>query len=93
MKRGLSAGWVFALAMALGLLAPVIGWAAEHGGKKEHGWAPAVAAQEHGGATPAGMDEASLLLEAADALRDGQIRPDLADQLEAMAEAHSAAGE
>ena len=84
---------VVGLLMGLGA-APMAGWAAEHGGTtlgggKEHG------GQEHGGAAPVegshGMheaDEATLLHEAASALRKGQARPDLAEQLERMAMEH-----
>lgn len=87
----------FALAMALGAVAPVVLLAAEHGGK-EHGGAP-VAAKEHGGTTSTAashegshgmeMDEAALLKEAATALRKGQSRPDLAEKLERLAKSHS----
>jgi len=75
----------------MGLIAaPVTLWAAEHGGtavgaSKEHGGAAVSTAKEHGGAAPA-ADEASLLREAAAALRKGESRPDLAVKLEQLAD-------
>ncbi|MBI3312551.1 MAG: hypothetical protein HYZ88_03390 [Candidatus Omnitrophica bacterium] len=77
---------VVGLIMGLGV-APMSVWAAEHGGTAVGG------GKEHGGtATPAegshGMhegDEATLLREAASALRKGEARPDLAMKLEQLA--------
>jgi hypothetical protein len=80
-----------AFGFVMGLIAaPVTLWAAEHGGttvgvSKEHGVAAVGAGKEHGGATPA-TDEASLLREAAAALRKGESRPDLAVKLEQLAD-------
>lgn len=76
------------LVMGLGVV-PMGVWAAEHGGTavgagKEHGGAAVSTSKEHGGATPA-VDEVSLLREAATALRNGQVRPDLAEKLEQLA--------
>ena len=82
-------------AVAVGLLmglgaVPMVAWAAEHGGTsvesgKEHGGSAAAASKEHGGAAPA-VDEASLLREAASALRKGEVRSDLAEKLEQLAD-------
>ena len=76
--------------VGLWLVQPLAVQAGEHGGQ-EHGGssaAPPAAGQEHGGATAA-VDESAVLREAADALRKGESRPDLASKLEKMAEAEA----
>ena len=81
---------VVAMGLVLGLSAvPVAVWAAEHGGtavggSKEHGGAAAGTNKEHGWMAKE-ADEASLLREAAAALRKGETRLDLAAKLENLA--------
>lgn len=74
------------LVMGLGVM-PMGVWAAEHGGTalgggKEHGGTAAPAEGSHGMHE---ADEATLLREAASALRKGETRPDLAAKLEQLA--------
>ncbi|MBI3615470.1 MAG: hypothetical protein HY211_03020 [Candidatus Omnitrophica bacterium] len=77
------------LVMGLGVV-PMAVWAVEHGGTtlgggKEHGGTAVPAEGSHG--MPE-ADEATLLREAASALRKGQARPDLAAKLEKLAKEH-----
>lgn len=84
---------VVAVGLVIGLsAAPVAVWAAEHGGtavgaSKEHGGTAAPAEGSHGMHE---ADEATLLREAASALRKGEARPDLAAKLEQLATEHAA---
>ncbi len=89
MTRRMSLAAVVGVAMALSVAAPVAVWAGEHGGTavgkgQEHGGAAMSQEGSHGMMT----DEATLLKEAAAALRKGQARPDLAAKLEELAKAH-----
>lgn len=84
-------GVVTGLILGLGTV-PMIAWAAEHGGK-EHGGSSTTTriitdstVQAPPGAAEA--DEASVMREAAAALRKGEVRPDLADKLEELAKEH-----
>lgn len=75
-------GLVMGLSVALSAV-----WAGEHGGtavgaSKEHGGTAAPAEGSHGMHE---ADEATLLREAASALRKGEARPDLAEKLEQLA--------
>lgn len=75
--------------VGLGMVQLPAAQAAEHGGK-EHGGAAATG-QEHGGgaaASAADKSEADVLRQAADALRNGESRPDLAEELEKLAKQH-----
>lgn len=78
---------VFVLAVTCSVFQPAVLWAGEHGGQ-EHG-GTAVTQKEHGGTSQEvshEKSEADLLLEAAAALRKGTARPDLAKELEHLAE-------
>ncbi len=78
------------VSLILGLCsAPMVVWAAEHGGKEHAGSSAAPKASTSSKTQTSSKEdepnEASVMREAAAALRKGEVRPDLADKLEKLA--------